>query len=568
MSDSTALGEDWLLAAASLVASAHAAEGPFAGCLLSRAVELLNIPAPTPSGAERMASLAARSYGLLQVVNVLAARAQERQEGAGTVTLAPVLVEEGSPEAAAAKSTGAKSIGQDGALACAYQPADEPLRLRQVVKRGAPTGDWELAWPETSVRHDGEGRGPEADAAPDHSIARPLEAWIASLDADDVFLHLDLDIALAHDEAGDEIELAQVPAPGLDALMAGESWLLPVPGEAVWRGARPRELVASPPAERTVQVRGYGAPSVPDAVLDLVDAVREAAADHRGLGLYSRRRGKTASWTCVLVSDGSTHREAKVWPQRVAPRPFNGSWLLVALTAAGDVCVINLMTDAMAACETSSLPASQDHAPNPALPLEAIDVWGLPASQDHAPSPSLPLEAIDVWGLPDAFDAPALTGEVTLANDVLVVPKGVTLRATEVRRADGGPGNVMNKLALLAERGWREEVLGGDAAAPASRAEDSRAGDAATSGSHGGGATSSAPETLWRSPAPLTLVGFSAFWRFVQRFGASLLVEGPAPLRELHREAAWQRVLRFSERAPRTPERQVTPPQTSRDEER
>ena len=128
--------------------------------------------------------------------------------------------------------------------------------------------------------------------------------------------------------------------------------------------------------------------------------------------------------------------------------------------------------------------------------------------------------------------------------------------------------NVMNKLALLAERGWREEVLGGDAAAPASRAEDSRAGDAATSVSHGGGATSSAPETLWRSPAPLTLGGFSAFWRFVQRFGASLLVEGPAPLRELHREAAWQRVLRFSERAPRTPERQVTPPQTLRDEER
>lgn len=553
MSDSTALGEDWLLAAVSLVASAHAAEGPFAGCLLSRATELLNIPAPTPSGAERMASLAARSYGLLQVVNVLAARAQERQEGAGTVTLAPVLVEEGSPEAAAAKGA-----GQDGASACAYQPADEPLRLRQVVKRGAPTGDWELAWSETSVRHDGEGRGPEADAAPDHSIARLLEAWIASLDADDVFLHLDLDIALAHDEAGDEIELAQVPAPGLDALMAGESWLLPVPGEAVWRGARPRELVASPPAERTVQVRGYGAPSVPDAVFDLVDAVREAAADHRGLGLYSRRRGKTTSWTCVLVSDGSTHREAKVWPQRVAPRPFNGSWLLVALTAAGDVCVIDLMTDAMAACETSSLPASQDHAPSPSLPLEAIDVWGLP----------LPPEAIDVWGLPDAFDAPALTGEVTLANDVLVVPKGVTLRATEVRRADGGPGNVMNKLALLAERGWREEALGGDAAAPASRAEDSRAGDAATSGSHGGVETSSAPETLWRSPAPLTLVGFSAFWRFVQRFGASLLVEGPAPLRELHREAAWQRVLRFSERAPRTPERQVTPPQTSRDEER
>lgn len=543
MSDSTALGEDWLLAAVSLVASAHAAEGSFAGCLLSRAVELLNIPAPTPSGAERMASLAARSYGLLQVVNVLAARAQERQEGAGTVTLAPVLVEVGSPEAAAAKSTGAKSIGQDGALACAYQPADEPLRLRQVVKRGVPTGDWELAWPETSVRHDGEGRGPEADAAPDHSIARPLEAWIASLDADDVFLHLDLDIALAHDEAGDEIELAQVPAPGLDALMAGESWLLPVPGEAVWRGARPRELVASPPAERTVQVRGYGAPSVPDAVLDLVDAVREAAADHRGLGLYSRRRGKTASWTCVLVSDGSTHREAKIWPQRVAPRPFNGSWLLVALTAAGDVCVINLMTDAMAACETSSLPASQDHAPNPALPLEAIDVWGLP----------------------DAFDAPALTGEVTLANDVLVAPRGVTLRATEVRRAGGGPGNVMNKLALLAEHGWREEILGEDAAAPASHAEDSRAGDVEASSSHGGDATRPVPEAVWRSPAPLTLVGFSAFWRFVQRFGASLLVEGPAPLRELHREAAWQRVLRFSERAP---ERQVTPPQTLRDEER
>lgn len=546
MSDSTTLGEDWLLAAVSLVASAHAAEGPFAGCLLSRAVELLNIPAPTPSGAERMASLAARSYGLLQVVNVLAARAQERQEGAGTVTLAPVLVEVGSPEAAAAKSTGAKSIGQDGALACAYQPADEPLRLRQVVKRGVPTGDWELAWPETSVRHDGEGRGPEADAAPDHSIARPLEAWTASLDADDVFLHLNLDIALAHDEAGDEIELAQVPAPGLDALMAGESWLLPVPGEAVWRGARPRELVASPPAERTVQVRGYGAPSVPDAVLDLVDAVREAAADHRSLGLYSRRRGKTASWTCVLVSDGSTHREAKIWPQRVAPRPFNGSWLLVALTAAGDVCVINLMTDAMAACETSSLPASQDHAPNPALPLEAIDVWGLP----------------------DAFDAPALTGEVTLANDVLVAPRGVTLRATEIRRADGGPGNVMNKLALLAEHGWREEILGEDAAAPASHAEDSRAGDAEASSSHGGDATRPVPEAVWRSPAPLTLVGFSAFWRFVQRFGASLLVEGPAPLRELHREAAWQRVLRFSERAPRAPERQVTPPQTLRDEER
>lgn len=553
-------GDDWLVAFASLVGSERAANAPAPGCRLGEALDLLNVPVPlTPAKRARgrrraqvaraaraaeafdgavadgpLAGLVARAQPFLSLVDALARRAQGRAIGGagaaftvgreswpGMVTLTPVLREEDT-----------------GAGTASFSLADDPVRLvlDPADAPAAAPARWRRA---------------------DDLAARPqtLAGYLCAFDADDCFLALDLGFAAVRAEAPapcdatgseasepvaetagalpglheapacrDLTRAPEVPAPGMDELLAGESWLVPVAGTAVAAGVLPRHVATPPAFERAVQIRAYGTLPPDDAQLALADAACTAAAAGRGLGLYHQVARRAAAWPCQPVAGGAPRAEAVVWPQRLFPRTSSNRWPLLVLGPDGMPCVADIAAPELAGCIAEALaPARERQAPSPRADAPFFDCWDIPdvAASDTANDVAQDA-ARDIAALADAACAP----------HVVALPTGVRLRASEVRRAGGGPGNVFNKLAVLAEHGWHEEELEPDAEGHA--------------------------VAVWVAPAPLVVVGFREFWRFVLRFGANLIIEEPEVLRERHRAGARERLMRFAARAQplpgRTPE--------------
>lgn len=511
-------GEDWLVAFVALAGSERAAHELEAGVRLGEALTLLNVPAPrAPVVAEGrgrkrapkphafeaawaaaadapLASLVARAAPLLVLVDTLAARAGERSRAArleatressgssasGAVTLTPVArVAPGRAQASDAAE--AFDAAAAGAAEPAFEAVDDPMVLVLSVPRASTTepGLWRPA---------------DDPAVPPRSLAE----YLLSFDADDVCLALDLGFGAASGA------VAEAHAPGMDGLLDGETWLVPVAGAAVAAGAVPGGVVAAPATEHAIQIRAYGTVAADDAQLALADAVAAAARDECGLGLFDQLAGHTAAWRCYPVAGGVPRDEVAVWPLRLFPRTADNRWPLLVLAADGVSCVVDLAARELAGCVVEALAPSRERTA-PARPTAGpfIDCWDIP---DAAPVP------------PDAPDQ-----SQAAAPDALVFSAGVRLRCTELGRANGAQGNVFNKLAVLREHGWREEPCPSD--------EQGRA------------------VAMWTSPAPLQLVGFPAFWRFILRFGANLIIEEPASLRERHRSGARQRLMRFAERA-------------------
>lgn len=455
-------GEDWLMAAGSLLMSGRAAEGPLPGCSLARAARALNLAAPVPAtpNATASARLAARCAGLLHVVDLLAARAMGRGCG-GTVTITPVPAELDPDEGPV--------------------PVGTLLRLRQVPLSGAGDARW------TTVGSNGSD-GPAAAGS-----SRTLAAWIASSDADDVYLYLD--VGLDTPPAG-TTSLPCATALGFTDLKQDESWLVPVPGVAVTKDASPHDGLASPAATRAVRIRAYGELPATEEELRMADALTAAAHDGRALGLSRvgpRGTQGPAAWTCHPLEGGAPAAHDAIWPVRVFPRTDTGRWpvlVLVASDAGWIPMVVDIVDEVQHAHVARTV--TRRHAPGDADRALDVDLWDVPGER---------------------------------AGDMVHLPAegaGIVLRATEVRRAGGGSGNVANKLAELAAHGWREEDAGVD--------DEERA------------------VRVWRSGAPRAIVGFAALWRFIGSFGSNVLVEEPGWLRERHVDAARERLMRFAAR--------------------
>ena len=248
-----------------------------------------------------------------------------------------------------------------------------------------------------------------------------------------------------------------------------------------------------------MQLRGYGTLPATDEQLVLADAVRVAAAAKRGLGLYDRLGHRAAAWPCRAFEGGATFSADALWPVALYPRSSANRWPLLAVAPDGTLCVVDLAEPALARCEATPLASARER---------------------RAPDRDALTTPVDCWDVPGVEPSVA---------DVRRFAEGIRLHVTEVRRASGEAGNVLNKIAVLAEHGWREEAL-----------------PTATGAEEG---------SVWVSPAPLQLVGFAEFWRFVLRFGASILVDCPVELRERHLVGALERVARFSERVPAVQQR-------------
>lgn len=468
-SQSARWGEDWLMAACSLFMSGRAAEGPIAGCSLDQAARALNLAAPMPASASASARLAARCDQLLHVVDLLAARARGRGCD-GVVVITPVR---------------AAREPDEGPI-----PAGAPVRLRQIARSATGTGRWQAV----------DAGAPTGDdtAGP----ARVLAAWIASCDADDVYLYFD---ASFDAPVAGTASLPRVTAPGFTDLKQDESWLVPLPGAAVAAGESIDDGLASPAATRAVRIRAYGELPATDAELRLVDALDAAARARRALGLNragARGASGPATWSCHPIDGGDSVEHDSVWPLRVFPRTDAGHWpalVLVADDAGWVPAVVDVVDEAHRA--HVARPMTRRIVPDDADRAVTIDLWDVPGARDRAHR---------------ADEAPSDVLELSEKTGCIV------LRATEVRRTRGGAGNVVNKLAVLAEHGWTEEDAGDD--------EEGRA------------------VRVWRSGAPLTIVGFAALWRYISSFGSSVLIEEPMALRERHVRAASARLTRFAER--------------------
>ena len=226
-----------------------------------------------------------------------------------------------------------------------------------------------------------------------------------------------------------------------------------------------------------------------------------AATAKRGLGLYDRLGHRAAG---LAMPRARRRRERSrpdaLWPVALFPRSSANRWPLLAVAPDGTLCVVDLAEPALARCEATPLASARERrAPDRDAPGHASRLLGRTGC------------GADAWPTCDAL------------------PRAYGLHVTEVRRASGEAGNVLNKIAVLAEHGWREEAL-----------------PTATGAEEG---------SVWVSPAPLQLVGFAEFWRFVLRFGASILVDCPVELRERHLVGALERVARFAERIPAVQQR-------------